>query len=60
MVEAQQMKDRGLNVMDMNLVLGGVETELIGGSERLPRLDPGASLCPQPYFWALILWRSWA
>ena len=31
MVEAQQMKDRGLNVVDMNLVLGGIEPELIGG-----------------------------
>ena len=39
MVEAQQMKDRGLNVVDMNLVLSGVEPEFIGVPHSLPRLN---------------------
>ena len=42
MVQAQQMKNCGLNVVDMNLVLGDVEPELIGASQRLPRSDAGS------------------
>jgi len=33
MIQAQQMKNRGLNVVDMNLVLSGVEPKFIGASQ---------------------------
>jgi len=39
MIETQQMKNRSLHVVDMNLVLGSMEPELVGGSERLTRFD---------------------
>ena len=33
MVEPQQMKNRSLHVVDMNLVLSGVEPKFIGASQ---------------------------
>src|SRR5580765_3361372 len=42
MVQAQEMKNGGLNVVDMNLVLDGVEPQLVRASQRLPRFDASA------------------
>ena len=37
-VEAQQVQDRGVQIVDVNSVLDGLEAELVGGAVDLPAL----------------------
>ena len=41
-VEAQQVQDRGVQVVDVDAVLGDVEAELVAFAERDARLDAAA------------------
>ena len=42
MVEAQQVQDGGVQVVDVDLVLDGVPAEVVGGSESHAALDAAA------------------
>ena len=35
-VEAHQVQDRGVQIVDMNRLLGGFEAELVGGAVNVP------------------------
>ena len=39
-VEAEELEDRGVEVVDVHAVLDGAEAELVGGADRLPPLTP--------------------
>ena len=39
-VEAQQVQDRGVQVVDVDVVLDGLEAELVGGAVDVPPLTP--------------------
>ena len=41
-IQAEQVQDRGLQVMDVDRILGDVEAEFVGGSVGLAGLDPSA------------------
>ena len=41
-VEAEQVEDRGVEVVDVDHVLDGLVAELVGGPEAEPMLDAGA------------------
>ena len=39
-IESQQMKQRGIEIMHMHRILGDIETKFIRRSIHTPRLDP--------------------
>jgi hypothetical protein len=41
-VQAQELQDRRVQVVDVDGVFDGPEAELVGGPERAAPLDPGA------------------
>jgi hypothetical protein len=44
MVEAEQMHERRVQVVDVNAVVGGVDAELVGLAECQPRLEAAAAI----------------
>ena len=41
-VQAEQLEDRGVQVVDVHAVLDGAEAEFVGGADDLAPLDPAA------------------
>ena len=53
-VQSQQMQDRGVKIMDMNLVLDNMKAKIIGLSERDSRLDTAARQANGKCVWMMI------
>ena len=61
MVEAHQVQDRGVDVVDVGTVLDGVQADLVGGARRSPPFTPPPAIHivkpvalwsrPRPPFW---------